>query len=95
MSTSSLSVRLLSSYLKQPYEKSLSRHSAEMGRTVLTQVEDVMYSSYVPALELFSKFITSTILISLFVAANPLFAIIVLIVFAFISSFKKLAACLE
>ena len=97
MSTSSLSVRLLSSYLKQPYEKSLSRHSAEMGRTVLTQVEDVMYSSYVPALELFSKFITSTILISLLVAANPLFAIIVFALSSllYLSIFKKISNVLR
>lgn len=97
MSTSSLSVRLLSSYLKQPYEKSLSRHSAEMGRTVLTQVEDVMYSSYVPALELFSKFITSSVLIGLLIAANPLFAVIVFVLSAllYLAIFKKISNVLR
>ena len=97
VSTSLLSVRLLSSYLNQPYEKSLSRHSAEMGRTVLTQVEDVMYSSYVPALELCSKAITSSILISLLVAANPVFAIAVFLlsILLYLTIFKRISSVLK
>ena len=48
----SLSSRLLSSYLQRPYVYFLTRNSAEMGKSILSEVEDVSMGSLVPALEL-------------------------------------------
>ena len=69
MRNKSMSTRLLYSYLNRPYVYFLSRHSADMGKTILSEVEDVISSSLIPALELISRLIVSSfILIAIFLA---------------------------
>ena len=75
----SLSTRLLQSYLNRPYIYFLGRHSADMGKSILSEVETVVYGSLVPSLDLISRsIISSFILIALFVA-EPSTAIISLL----------------
>jgi ABC-type bacteriocin/lantibiotic exporter with double-glycine peptidase domain len=45
----SLSSRLLRSYLSRPYSWFLSRHSADLGKTILSEVQQVITNALVPA----------------------------------------------
>lgn len=79
MRSHSLSVRLLGSYLRRPYAFFLNRHSADMGKSVLSEVEQVINGSLMPLLQLVSKLIVSTFLVSLVVAVEPVVAAVSLI----------------
>lgn len=48
----SISSRLLRGYLSQPYTWFLSRHSADLGKTILSEVDHVIQSSIIPAVTL-------------------------------------------
>src|SRR6056297_430212 len=82
MRSHSLSVNLLGSYLRRPYAYFLNRHSADMGKTVLSEVEQVIKGSLIPALELVSKLIVVVFLVALVVAVEPVVAVISLLVLA-------------
>lgn len=73
-----LSVRLLSSYLRRPYRFFLNRHSADMSKTVLTEVEQVIARSLIPALQLVSQSIISCLIIAVVVVIDPLVASVAL-----------------
>ena len=53
-----LSTRLLNSYLNRPYTFFLKKHSSEMGKTILSEVEGFITGSLVPGLELISRLLT-------------------------------------
>lgn len=80
MRSQSFSLRLLSSYLRRPYIYFLNRHSADLGKTVLSEVEQVIYGSLMPSLEAVSKLIISVFLLSLVVAVEPEVAVISILV---------------
>ena len=80
MRSQSFSLRLLSSYLRRPYTYFLNRHSADLGKTVLSEVEQVIYGSLMPSLETVSKLIVSVFLLSLVVAVEPEVAVISILV---------------
>ncbi|WP_207633156.1 ABC transporter transmembrane domain-containing protein [Devosia aurantiaca] len=74
-----LSVRLLGSYLRRPYTFFLNRHTADMGKTVLSEVEQVINGSLIPALQFVSKVIVSSFLIAVVVIVDPTVAAIALV----------------
>lgn len=78
MRTHTLSVRLLGSYLRRPYAFFLNRHSADMGRSVLSEVEQVIGGSLMPALQLVSQTIIATFIVSVVILVDPLVATIIL-----------------
>jgi len=78
MRSHSLGVRLLGSYLRRPYAWFLNRHSADMGKTVLSEVEQVVNGSLMPAMRLVSRGIIAVLLIGLVVWVDPLVAAIAL-----------------
>ena len=80
MRCQSFSVRLLSSYLRRPYSYFLNRHSADLGKTVLSEVDQVIYGSLVPSLEVISKLIISAFLLSVVVVVEPKVALISILV---------------
>lgn len=80
MRSQSFSLRLLSSYLRRPYIYFLNRHSADLGKTVLSEVEQVIYGSLMPSLEAVSKLIISVFLLSLVVVVEPEVAVISILV---------------
>jgi ATP-binding cassette, subfamily B, bacterial PglK len=80
MRSHSLSVKLLGSYLRRPYAYFLNRHSADMGKSVLSEVEQVISGSLMPSLELFSKTIVATFLVVLVVVAEPMVAAVSMVV---------------
>ncbi|MCC5888533.1 MAG: ABC transporter ATP-binding protein [Gammaproteobacteria bacterium] len=58
----SISSRLLHGYMSQPYVWFLSRHSADLGKTVLSEVDQVISGCVIPAMTLLAH---STVLIAL------------------------------
>ena len=59
-----LSCQLLEGYLNQPYSWFLNRHSADLGKAVLSEVDNVVSQSFLPAMTLLSNLV-----VTLFVAA--------------------------
>tara|TARA_B100000242_G_C43054878_1_gene493433 strand:+ start:1402 stop:3198 length:1797 start_codon:yes stop_codon:yes gene_type:complete len=78
----SLSYRLLSSYLQRPYVYFLTRNSAEMGKSILSEVEEVSMGSLVPALELLSRVILSTFILFALFLVDPFIASISIFTFS-------------
>lgn len=76
MCSQSFSVRLLGSYLQRPYAYFLNHHSADLGKTVLSEVEQVVYGSLMPSLEAVSKLIISLFLLSFVVSIETEVALI-------------------
>ena len=72
-----LSKKLVEGYLYQPYSWFLSRHSADLGKTILSEVSTVIASGIGPILELVSRGFISVALISLLLIADPKLTIIV------------------
>jgi hypothetical protein len=66
MRTYALSTRLLESYMRRPYSWFLNKHSAEMGRAVLTEADQVVRGSLMPALNLISQGSIAVFLIAYF-----------------------------
>lgn len=79
MRSHSLSVRLLGSYLRRPYAFFLKRHSADMSKTVLSEVEQVVSGSLVPLLQLVSQSIVVSFIVAVLIAVEPIVAAIALI----------------
>jgi ATP-binding cassette, subfamily B, bacterial PglK len=75
MRSHTLSVRLLSSYLRRPYAWFLDRHSADMAKSVLFEVDEVVKGSLLPALQLISRLITTLFIVGLVVAVQPMIAV--------------------
>jgi len=72
----SISRRLVSGYLRQPYEWFLSRNSADLAKTVLSEVEQVIFSAMIPAMMLIAYAATALALVLLLLVVNPLLSII-------------------
>lgn len=75
-----LSSRLLRGYLGQPYSFFLNRHSAELGKSVLTEVNQVIVSTLMPALNLVASSIVALFLVVLVVSVNALVALSAVVV---------------
>jgi len=66
-----ISSRLFAAYLRQPYVWFLNRNSADLGRVVLAEVEQVVMQALLPALRLVANVITIIFLVGLLIAVNP------------------------
>jgi len=73
----SLSKRLVERYLNQPYSWFLSRHSADIGKNVISEVAQVVGGGMRPLIELISKSFVLIALIALLVIVSPKLALIV------------------
>ena len=73
----SISKRLIEGYLHQPYSWFLSRHSADLGKTILSEVGSIVASGISPLLELIAKGIVAISLIALLILVDPNIALIV------------------
>ena len=67
----SISRRLVSGYLHQPYEWFLNRHSADLGKTVLSEVGQVINGSVVPMMQLIAQSAVALAIVCLLIVANP------------------------
>ncbi len=73
----SIGKRLVESYLNQPYSWFLSRHSADIGKTILSEVGVVVASGITQIIELFAKGMIVITLITLLVLTDPKLAVII------------------
>ena len=78
----SFSSRLLNSYLERPYIYFLNKNSAEMGKTILSEVEGVTSGSLVPALDLISRIILATFVLFAVFLVDPFIASISILTFS-------------
>ena len=73
----SMSVRLLSRYLGQPYEFFLNRNSSDIAARILSEVDQVVDGCLTPGVQLVAYAIVLVMLIGLLLAVNPLVALFV------------------
>ena len=66
-----ISKRLVEGYLRQPYSWFLSRNSAELGKTILSEVGQVIALGMRPMLEVIAKAMVTIALIALLIIADP------------------------
>ena len=76
-----ISKRLVESYLNQPYSWFLSRNSADLGKNILSEVNQVVGRSNL-LLELLAKSMIAIALISLLILTDPVLATIVGLLFS-------------
>ena len=69
--------RLIEGYLNQPYSWFLSRHSADLGKTILSEVQQSIVSGLSPLIELIAKSMIAIAIIFLLIIADPKLALIV------------------
>ncbi len=67
----SISTRLFGGYLSQPYVWFLSRHSADLSKTILSEVDQVIGKSIVPALTLLAHISVVLALVVLLLLVDP------------------------
>ena len=72
-----LACRLLSAYLRQPYEFFLGRNTATMAKSVLAEVSQVSNGVLVPAMQLMSAVLVSVALIGLLLIVSPVVSLAV------------------
>ena len=73
----SIGKRLVKGYLSQPYSWFLNRNSADLGKTILSEVGEVIVSGMMPMVEFIAKGLISISLITLLIIANPKISLIV------------------
>ena len=71
-----LSSRLLRHYLHRPYVWFLRQHSADLGKTVLNEVNHVVATVVLPTANVISRSIASAFLFALIVVIDPLVALV-------------------
>jgi ABC-type multidrug transport system fused ATPase/permease subunit len=72
----SLSSRLMASYLRQPYEFFLNRHSGDMGTLILAETQQLVGQFLRPAAEAVASIFTIIAIIALLLWAEPLIAVL-------------------
>jgi len=72
-----LSKRLLEKYLHQPYEWFLNNHTAELGKTILSEIANVCSGGIRPLLELIARSIVSILLIVLLFLTDPKLTLVI------------------
>jgi ABC-type multidrug transport system fused ATPase/permease subunit len=75
MRTVTIGRRLLRGYLRQPYSWFLNQHSAGIGASILTEVQEVILRCMLPALKAISQATVAVFIIVLLVAAQPVAAL--------------------
>ncbi len=71
----SIASRLLRGYLRQPYAWFLNRHSADLGRSILSEVDQVVTRSVMPAMKLLMQSITTAAIVCMLMLVDPLVTI--------------------
>lgn len=71
----SISSRLLGAYLHQPYAWFLGRHSADLGKTILSEVSQVTTGVMMPAMRLLAYGTIATMLILFLCIVHPMAAL--------------------
>ena len=72
----SLSSRLLRSYLSRPYSWFLNRHSADLGKTILSEVQQVIGQALIPIAEVVAKGVIVLCLVGMLLILDPVVALV-------------------
>ena len=72
-----ISKRLVEKYLHQPYEWFLSNHTAEAGKTILSEISFVCSQGIRPLMELISRSIVSIFIVTLLFLTDPKLTLVV------------------
>ncbi|MBA32050.1 MAG: ABC transporter ATP-binding protein [Chloroflexi bacterium] len=70
------SSRLMETYFSRPYYWFLNRHSSDLGKSILSEVEQVIHYTLLPFLQFLSGALQSFFLVVLLIIVNPLVAIL-------------------
>ena len=73
----SISKRLLEGYLHQPYTWFLSRHSADLGKNILSEVGIVVSSGVKPMLDLIAQSLVTFAILALLIFVDPILTVVV------------------
>jgi ATP-binding cassette, subfamily B, bacterial PglK len=73
----SIARRLVEGYLRQPYSWFLNRHSADLGKTILSEVSVVVSNSLMPTMQLIAHSSVALALLTLLIIIDPLLALVV------------------
>lgn len=80
MRNHSLSCRLFEGYLGRPYAWFLNRHSADLGKSILSEVNLVIRQALIPLMQLVAHGTVALFLIVLLILVDPLLALVVAVV---------------
>ena len=72
----SIGKRLVEGYLKQPYSWFLNRHSADLGKSILSELGIIVGHGITPMMELIAKSFVTITLLALLISINPKIALI-------------------
>ena len=72
-----LSRDLFKNFINRPYEWFLTQHSADLGKSVLSEVNQVIGGALMPFMSLITGGVTAVFMVMLLLIADPLLAIIV------------------
>jgi len=75
----SLGRRLLSGYLNQPYEWFLNQNSSELGKSILTEVSNVISNAFAPMMAVITQTIIAITILILLLLVDPFLALVVFI----------------
>ena len=73
----SIGVRLIEGYLRQPYSWFLNRHSADLGKNILSEVTKVIFSFFNPLINLFAQGAVTAALLILLLITDPTLALVI------------------
>lgn len=76
----SLSMRLLSQYLSQPYQFFLERNVSDLVKNILSEVTTVINRAYIPGMQLVAKAIISVLILLLLIYVDPILALIIAVI---------------
>ena len=73
----SISRRLIENYLHQPYHWFINHHSADIGKNILSEINQVIQNGMKPLMELISKSLITISIITFLILVNPKITIMV------------------
>lgn len=71
----SIGKRLVEGYLHQPYSWFLNRHSADLGKNILSEVSGVIYGGMIPLMALMAQIAVTIALLGLLLLVDPMLAV--------------------
>ena len=78
----SIGERLLATYLRQPYEFFLNRNSADLSKSILSEVDELVGKVFQPLMSLVAYSLVALVLVGFLVWLNPVLAVLVALVVA-------------
>ena len=76
----SLSTRLLEKYIRQPYVWFLHHHSSDLGKSILSEVDEVINGSLVPGLLSLTRVVVTLSIVGVLIAVAPAIVVLVMLV---------------